>query len=61
MYLLLLFLPLLSSIVAGLLGRRIGERGAGIYTSVSIVLTFILSVFILYEIGLGGSPTYITL
>ena len=61
MYILVLFLPLLSSVVAGLFGRKVGEKGAGIFTSCCILLTCITSYFILYEVGFNGCPTYLHL
>ena len=39
MYLLVLFIPLLSAAISGLFGRKIGEKGAGIFTSSSIVIS----------------------
>jgi NADH:ubiquinone oxidoreductase subunit 5 (subunit L)/multisubunit Na+/H+ antiporter MnhA subunit len=41
MYLTIIILPLLSAIIAGLLGRKIGNKGAGIITSVLLVMTSI--------------------
>jgi NADH-quinone oxidoreductase subunit L len=43
MYYLILFIPLLSAITAGLFGRKIGEKGAGIITTGSIIVTSIMS------------------
>lgn len=59
MYYTILVLPLLSSIVAGLGGRYIGEKGASILTTTSIIITSILSLTVFYEVGLCGSPTYV--
>ena len=61
MYTLILFIPLFSSFTAGLFGRFIGEKGAGIFTTVSILLTFSISCLVFYEVGLCGSATYIDL
>jgi NADH:ubiquinone oxidoreductase subunit 5 (subunit L)/multisubunit Na+/H+ antiporter MnhA subunit len=61
MYILVLFIPLISSITAGLFGRKVGEKGAGIFTSSCIVTTFFLSCFILYEVAFNASPTYLHL
>ena len=61
MYALILFIPLFSSFTAGLFGRFIGEKGAGIFTTVSILLTFSISCLVFYEVGLCGSATYIDL
>jgi len=61
MYSFILLLPLLSAGIAGLGGRYLGEQGAKIFTTSSIFLTFCLAVFIVYEVGLCGSPTYVYL
>lgn len=61
MYFLVLLLPLISAIIAGLFGRKIGENGAGLFTTLIILLTSCLSWFIWYEVGLCGAVTYIEL
>jgi NADH-quinone oxidoreductase subunit L len=43
MYLLILFIPLISASIAGLFGRKLGEKGAGIVTSTLIIITSLLS------------------
>jgi NADH:ubiquinone oxidoreductase subunit 5 (subunit L)/multisubunit Na+/H+ antiporter MnhA subunit len=43
MFTLIIFIPLLSAFVSGVFGRIIGEKGAGFYTSASIVFTSLLS------------------
>ena len=61
MYLILIFLPLFSAITAGLFGRKIGPNGASILTVTSLIITFLLSLFCFYEVGLAGSVVYIKL
>ena len=61
MYILVLFLPLLSAIISGLFGRKIGTKGAGILTSSCIVISLIISCCIFYEIILNSSVTFIKL
>nr|QWK44851.1 NADH dehydrogenase subunit 5 [Pterygophora californica] len=61
MYLNIVFLPLLGSLVAGFFGRFLGGRGAGLVTISCIGLSFFLSSFAFYEVGLGGSSTYLYL
>ena len=61
MYLTLIYLPLISSISSGLLGRFIGTKGTNIVTISCIFLTFIMSLTCFYEVVLMGSPTYIKL
>lgn len=61
MYLTLVFLPLFGSIAAGFFGSFLGSFGSGILTILCLGLTFLLSCFAFYEIGLAGSPCYIKL
>ena len=46
---------------AAAFGRFIGEKGASLITVSSIVLTFMISCFGFYEIGLCGSSVYVDL
>lgn len=55
MYLLLVFLPLLGSLQAGLLGRFLGGRGGAIVTTASVVTSAALSGLAFYEVALCGS------
>jgi NADH:ubiquinone oxidoreductase subunit 5 (subunit L)/multisubunit Na+/H+ antiporter MnhA subunit len=59
MYISIIGIPLMSAMIAGLLGRYIGTRVTKIITSLSIVLSFILSLMIFYEVLLNQSVTYI--
>ena len=61
MYILVLFIPLLSAIISGLFGRKIGTRGSGILTSSCIVISTIISGCIFYETTINSSTTYIKL
>lgn len=61
MYLLIIFLPLLSAFISGFTGRYIGTRGAQILTTSLILITFLLSIFVFYEVGFSGIPCYINL
>nr|YP_001315130.1 NADH dehydrogenase subunit 5 [Chlorokybus atmophyticus]ABO15105.1 NADH dehydrogenase subunit 5 [Chlorokybus atmophyticus] len=61
MYLLLVFLPLLGSGLAGLFGRFIGYRGAALITTTCVALSAIFSFIAFYEVALSGSPCYIKL
>jgi NADH-ubiquinone oxidoreductase chain 5 len=61
MYLLILLIPLMSASIAGLFGRKIGEKGAGIITSTLIVSTCLLSWIAFYEVGVCGATTYLHL
>ena len=61
MYLLIVFLPLIGTIISGLFGNKIGIEGAKQISISCILLTFLLSCFAFYEVGLSGSPCYIEL
>jgi len=61
MYLILVFLPLIGFLNAGLFGRKIGPHGASILTVNCLVLTFFISLFAFYEVALVGCCTYIKL
>jgi len=61
MYLSILFLPLLGSAVAGLLGRKLGSTGAQFITISSLTITSVMVLVAFYEVGLCGSPVYIKL
>ena len=61
MYLILVFLPLISSISAGLFGRFLGPKGSSIVTVSMLILTFLTALFSFYEVALLGSPVYIKL
>lgn len=61
MYILVLLMPLLSAIISGLLGRKIGTKGAGVLTSCCIVMSTVVSCYIFYETVLNSSVTYIKL
>ena len=61
MYILVLFIPLLSALISGLWGRKIGARGAGVLSSSCISIAAIISGGIFYEATLNGSPAYLKL
>jgi len=60
-YLQIIFLPLLSAIVAGFGGRYIGREGAKYITTGSIALTFFMSCTAFYEVALLGQPVHMDL
>ena len=61
MYLSILILPLLGSMVSGLLGRKIGVSGSHIITTGCLLLSSILASVAYYEVGLSASPVIINL
>src|SRR6266571_5289385 len=56
MYLSIIILPLLSSLVSGFLGRKIGVTGSQLITCSSLIITSILITIAFYEVGICGSP-----
>ena len=61
MYLLILALPLLGSLITGLLGRFLGRYGASIFSTTCVIMSMLLSVVAFYEVGFLKTPCYITL
>ncbi len=56
-----IFLPLLGAIIAGLLGRWIGARGAQWVTCILLVVSALLSVWIFIDVALGGNTRTVEL
>ncbi len=61
MYALVVFLPLIGSLIAGFGGRRLGDRGAQLATVIPMLLAAVLSVFIYFDVALGGNTQTIEL
>lgn len=61
MYLLLIVLSLAGSIFAGLLGRQLGSYGSAFITTSCLFLSFLISLFIFYEVSFMNSWTHIML
>jgi NADH-ubiquinone oxidoreductase chain 5 len=61
MYLLIIFLSIIGSCLAGLFGRYLGSFGAAFITTSCLILSFFLSLFAFYEVALFESPVYIKL
>nr|UFX34197.1 NADH dehydrogenase subunit 5 [Tribulus terrestris] len=59
MYLLIVFLPLLGSSVAGLFGRFLGSEGTAIMTTTCVSFSSILSLIAFYEVAPGASACYL--
>ena len=59
MYLTIIILPLLSSLVSGFLGRKVGVTGSQIITCGSLIVTSVLITIAFYEVGICGSPVNI--
>lgn len=61
MYLLILILPLLSSLFTGLYGKKLGPIGVSLLSICCLYGTFFISIFILYEVSLNNCFVYIKL
>jgi len=61
MYLALILFPLLSSIVSGFFGRKIGVSGAQLITCTSVIITTILAIIAFFEVGFNGIPVTVKL
>ena len=61
MYLLSVISPFFASALAGLCGRYLGARGSGILTITGLLLSFLLSIVMWYEVGVQGSSVYLHL
>jgi NADH-ubiquinone oxidoreductase chain 5 len=61
MYLSILILPLLGSLISGLLGRKIGVKGSHFITSFLLFISCILASIAFYEVGISSSPVTIYL
>lgn len=61
MYLLVIFLSLIGSCLAGLFGRHLGSWGSAFISTSCLFLSLLISIFIFYEVTVSGSFTYIKL
>ena len=61
MYISILILPLLGSLVSGLLGRKIGVTGSHVLTCTCLIVSSILATVAYYEVGICGSPVTVHL
>nr|YP_009519758.1 NADH dehydrogenase subunit 5 [Nepenthes ventricosa x Nepenthes alata]AYC21389.1 NADH dehydrogenase subunit 5 [Nepenthes ventricosa x Nepenthes alata] len=59
MYLLIVFLPLLGSSVAGFFGRFLGSEGTAIMTTTCVSFSSIFSLIAFYEVAPGASACYL--
>ncbi len=50
MELLILFLPLIASIISGFFGKYIGDRNSEIITSICVSISAILSIYVFYQV-----------
>lgn len=61
MYLTIIILPLLSSIVSGFFGKKVGVTGSHWIACTSVLLTTLLSIVSFWEVGVNNISVYITL
>ncbi len=60
MELLAVFPPLLAFVIAGLFGKKIGDRGAQFITVSGMIVAALASITLFFEIVLGGGSSYVT-
>jgi NADH-quinone oxidoreductase subunit L len=61
MYSAIVFLPLIGALIAGLFGRRIGDTASQIVTCGALVISALLSVVALYQVGFLHQPETVQL
>jgi proton-translocating NADH-quinone oxidoreductase chain L len=61
MYIILVFLPLIGSLICLIFGRFLGKYGASFITTFLVFFSCLLSIFTFYEVALSNSPCYFTL
>jgi NADH-ubiquinone oxidoreductase chain 5 len=61
MYLTIIILPLIASFFSGLIGRKIGKRGAQIITTSTVVLSAILAIYGFFKITRRGAVSIVAL
>ncbi len=52
---LIVFLPLVGAILAGFLGKLLGDRGAQVVTCGPLLIAAVLSVIVFFDVALGGN------
>ena len=55
MYLLIIFFPLMGAFLTGFFGRFFGRIGSIFITTICLFISFLLSLFIFFEVGLSNS------
>ncbi|MGE0766149.1 MAG: NADH-quinone oxidoreductase subunit L [Hyphomicrobiaceae bacterium] len=57
----IVFLPIVGALIAGLLGRAIGDRASEIITTAFLMIAAVLSWIVFVDVGLGHTTTKVTL
>ena len=52
-------MPLIGATIAGLMGRKVGEKGAGYITSINMIITTFMAWTIFISVGTQSVPTYL--
>jgi len=60
-YICILFILVVGALAAGVGGRKLGEKGAGILTSSCLIISLSWSILVFYEVVLSFSTTHIKL
>lgn len=61
MYITSIFIPLISSLCTGLLGRKIGVTGAKVVSVLYMFISMIMMMVICYEVVFSQSTVYVEL
>jgi NADH-ubiquinone oxidoreductase chain 5 len=61
MYLVIIILPILSSIISGFFGRKVGVKGAQLITCSSVLITTMLAILAFIEVGYNNIPVTINI
>jgi len=61
MYLVLILLTIIGSCLAGFFGKHLGSKGSAILTTSCLFVSFLMSIFLFYEVILIDCPVYIKL
>ena len=59
MYLLIIINPLINSLLSLVFGRYIGSKGALFLTVFGMLINFLLSILLFFEVALSSCPVYI--
>ena len=61
MCLLLVFLPFFGFFFAAIFGRNLGHNGSSLITILCLFFSFLISIFLFYEVAITGCNVYIRL
>jgi len=61
MYLLILYLPLISCFISGFFGRFLTPKGVAFFSTICILVSFVFSLFSFFEVGFCSCFCYLKL